>query len=377
MTIACAIRHRLGSFNLDADFAVDGKLTALFGPSGCGKTSIINAIAGLLRPDAATISINGETLVDTGRSIFVPAHLRRIGYVFQDARLLPHLSVAQNLAYGRWFTPKADRYADERAIHAMLGIDTLLARKPRELSGGEKQRVALGRALLQSPRLLLMDEPLASLDEARKQEVLPYLERLRDEVKVPIIYVSHSPAEVARLASHVVLLKDGKLVEAGAARDILPAIASVSEEFALDAGTPLDMTVKSIDQKFNLTTLTSAAGIVRLPGAHGRTGDKIRLFIRSTEVMLATSKPRGLSALNVLQGTVVSIDNSSASSALVRLRCGEALIAATITRKSAADLKLRPGSRAYAIFKSLSFKMAAAGSAGQPATVPEKDQLSR
>ncbi len=264
MTVKVAIRHQLGSFTLDAAFESAGKLTALFGPSGCGKTSIINVIAGLIQPQEAHISVNEEMLADTARGSFLPAHRRRIGYVFQDARLLPHLSVAQNLAYGRWFTPKEERYADEKAIIAMLGLGELLARRPRQLSGGEKQRVALGRALLQSPRLLLMDEPLASLDEARKQEVLPYIERLRDEVNIPIIYVSHAPTEVARLASNIVLLKDGRVVKAGSAAEILPSLGLLGDEFAHETGSLLEMTVVSFDPQFGLTTLGKRHGEVTL-----------------------------------------------------------------------------------------------------------------
>jgi molybdate transport system ATP-binding protein len=200
----------LGSLTLEARFRADGGVTALFGRSGAGKTSIINAIAGLLRPRHGRIALDGEALFDSRRGIDLPRHRRRIGYVFQEARLFPHLSVRQNLLYGRWFVPRELRQ-DPESVMDLLDLGPLLDRGTAQLSGGEKQRVSIGRALLASPRLLLMDEPLSSLDEARKQEVMPFLERLRDHARVPIVYVSHSVAEVKRLATTVVLLRDGRV----------------------------------------------------------------------------------------------------------------------------------------------------------------------
>jgi molybdate transport system ATP-binding protein len=210
--VEIAISHRQGDFSLQTEIASDASVIALFGPSGAGKTTLLNAIAGLIRPTEARIVVDGRVLTDTTRNIAVPAHRRRISYVFQDARLFPHLTVSQNLRYGRWFTPARERYADFDEIVELLGIRPLLPRKPQNLSGGEKQRVAIGRALLASPRLLLLDEPLASLDEARKAETLPFIERLRDELAIPIFYVSHSMDEVRRLASEVVRLERGRVV---------------------------------------------------------------------------------------------------------------------------------------------------------------------
>src|SRR6202043_611455 len=212
---------RLGDFALDSNFASDGGLTALFGRSGSGKTSLINAIAGLIRPDHARIVVGDEVLTDTDRQMFVPRHRRRTAYVFQEGRLFPHLTVRQNLLYGRWFTRPLQRHGDFGRVVDMLGIGHLLRRRPALLSGGEKQRVAIGRALLSSPRLLLMDEPLASLDEPRKAEILPYLERLRDETRIPIIYVSHAISEVARLANQVIVVRDGRIEASGSAMEIL------------------------------------------------------------------------------------------------------------------------------------------------------------
>ena len=209
------VEKRLGDFKLSASFASEGRVTGLFGASGAGKTSLINMIAGLLRPDRGIISIDGEPLDDIAKAIHVPSWHRRIGYVFQDARLFPHLDVAQNLDYGRRMNRLADDPAQRRRVTELLDIGHLLDRRPGKLSGGERQRVALGRALLAKPRLLLLDEPLGSLDEGRRAEILPYLMRLRDEARIPMVYVSHDAAELRQLATQIVLLKDGRVTSFG------------------------------------------------------------------------------------------------------------------------------------------------------------------
>jgi molybdate transport system ATP-binding protein len=212
VTIEVAIRHRQGDFVLDLAFRSNAHVVALFGPSGSGKTTVLNILAGLIRAENGRVIVDGRILIDTAAGIFVPAHERRIGYVFQDARLFPHLSVRRNLLYGRFFSPREKRFGSLDEVVALLGLGHLLDRKPQTLSGGEKQRVAIGRALLASPRILLLDEPLSSLDEARKAETLPYIERLRDELSIPIVYVSHSLAEIERLASEIVRLDGGRVV---------------------------------------------------------------------------------------------------------------------------------------------------------------------
>ena len=206
------VRHRFGDFQLDARFTGRAGVTALFGRSGSGKTSLVNVIAGLVRPQHGRIDVDGRVLVDTAAGLFVPRHRRRIGYVFQEARLFPHLGVRGNLLYGCWFAGGPRRRDDFDRVVAMLGVGHLLDRRPAALSGGERQRVAIGRALLSAPQILLMDEPLASLDQARKAEILPYIERLRDEAGVPIVYVSHAIDEGARLAGTVVLLGEGRVL---------------------------------------------------------------------------------------------------------------------------------------------------------------------
>jgi molybdate transport system ATP-binding protein len=209
------VAKQLGEFSLEAAFESQGRVTGLFGASGSGKTSLVNMIAGLLRPDRGTISLDGEVLDDTTTAIHLPAWRRRIGYVFQDARLFPHLDVAHNLDYGRRMNRLDDDPAQRGRVTELLDIGHLLDRRPGKLSGGERQRVALGRALLSKPRLLLLDEPLGALDEGRRAEILPYLVRLRDEARIPMVYVSHDPAELRQLATQIVLLKDGRVTSFG------------------------------------------------------------------------------------------------------------------------------------------------------------------
>lgn len=354
MNLSVAIRHHLGTFALDVGFQSAGRLTALFGPSGCGKTTVINVIAGLVRPQSALIQIDGDVFADTVHETWIAAHKRRIGYVFQDARLLPHLSVQQNLRYGQWFTPKSRRYVEEEAIVDLLGLAPLLSRRPKQLSGGEKQRVAIGRALLQSPRLLLMDEPLASLDEPRKMEVLPYIERLRDDLNIPIVYVSHSVTEVARLATHVVLMAQGRVVEEGPAAGIMPRLALASDDLGREAGALIEMTIKGYDVDSDLTILSSGAGDVRLPGRLPSPTPNVRAYVRATDVMLSTAKPQSLSALNIFEGVVESVTRTQGPSVDVQVRTGTDAITARITDFSARRLGLERGKRVFAIIKAMS-----------------------
>jgi molybdate transport system ATP-binding protein len=219
------VSKQLGEFSIEASFASEGRVTGLFGASGAGKSSLINMIAGLLQPDRGIITLDGETLDNTAEHIHVPVHRRRIGYVFQDARLFPHLDVRQNLDYGRRMNQLAEDPAARQRVIDMLDIGDLLDRRPGRLSGGERHRVALGRALLSQPRLLLLDEPLSSLDEERKEEILPYLMRLRDEAGIPMVYVSHDAAELRQLATEIVILRRGRVTAFGGA-EVLPPAAS-------------------------------------------------------------------------------------------------------------------------------------------------------
>src|ERR1700676_3052239 len=298
--LSVQVTHRLGEFTVDAQFESEGGLTALFGRSGAGKTSLVNAIAGLIRPERGRIAVDGVMLTDTATGIFVPAHRRRVGYVFQEGRLFPHLNARQNLVYGRWFAPKTAGGGDFDQVVELLGIGHLLSRRPANLSGGEKQRVAIGRALLARPRLLVMDEPLASLDEGRRAEIFPYIERLRDEMLVPIVYVSHSIAEVARLATTLVVLSEGKVAAIGPTAQIMGRIDLFPLTGRAEAGAILATRVAGHDDKFGLTVVRAAAGEVRPPHLELPIGAALRVRIRARDVMIALEPPTGLSALNVL-----------------------------------------------------------------------------
>ncbi|HEX5454676.1 MAG TPA: molybdenum ABC transporter ATP-binding protein [Stellaceae bacterium] len=358
--LSVAVAHRFGDFALDAAFEATGGLTALFGRSGSGKTSLINAIAGLLRPERGRIVLDGRVLTDTGQGLFLPVRRRRIGYVFQEARLFPHMSVRQNLLYGRWFAPPGDMEKGGRArdiddVIDLLGIAGLLGRRPANLSGGEKQRVAIGRALLSRPRLLVMDEPLAALDEARKGEILPYIERLRDEAGVPIVYVSHAVAEVARLATTMVVLSEGRVAAAGPTARIMGRIDLFPLTGRAEAGAILATRVAGHERQFGLTVLQAAAGPLRVPQLDLPVGAALRVRIRARDVMIALHPPEGLSALNVLPGTVAELVQGDGPIAEIRLDCaGEALIA-RLTRRSVETLGLVPGRPVYAVIKSIAF----------------------
>ena len=355
MSLAVDVRHRLGEFSLEAGFESEGQLTALFGRSGSGKTSLVNIIAGLVRPDHGRVAVAGETLVDTARGIFVPKHRRRVGYVFQEGRLFPHLSVRQNLLYGQWFAPRGGRYETFDKVVELLGLDALLERRPDRLSGGEKQRVAIGRALLASPRLLLMDEPLASLDEGRKQEILPYIELLRDVTRIPIVYVSHSIAEVARLATTVVVLSDGKVAAVGPTAEVMGRMDLYPLTGRAEAGVILEGRVTGYDAASGLSTFQCAAGQLRIPHTDIAVGLAVRVRVRARDVLIAIKPPEGLSALNVLPGMVAEIRSDEGPIAEVRLDCGGQSVQARITRHSIAALGLAPGKPAYAVIKAVAF----------------------
>ena len=360
MTVEIDVTHRLGKFELGARFESDGRLIALFGHSGSGKTSLINLIGGLTRPESGRIAVDGRVLVDTQAGIFVPAHKRRIGYVFQDARLFPHMTVAQNLNYGRFFTPARERYADAGAVVELLGIGHLLDRRPGRLSGGEKQRVAIGRALVASPKLILMDEPLASLDEARKAEIMPYIERLRDETGIPIVYVSHSLAEVARLATDIVALTEGKVAASGPAARVLPLLNLPGGGGEDGESALIELEMVEPDDGYGLSLLRSAGGGEwRLPHAGAPAGARLRARVRARDVMLARTKPHGISALNVLQARIASIATDDGPQALVRLDHGGDELVARITRRSLEALGLAPGTQVFAIVKTVTFDPAA------------------
>ncbi len=350
MTLSVSLTHGFEGFDLDLAFEAPPGVTVLFGRSGSGKTSIVNAVAGLLRPRSGRIVLDGEVLLDTGSGIALPPHRRRIGAIFQDGRLFPHLTVRQNLAYGRWFAGAGAGAETDRVVE-MLGLGPLLDRRPGRLSGGEKQRVAIGRALLAAPRLLLADEPLAALDEARKAEILPYFERLRDEAQVPILYVSHAPAEVARLATTVVALKDGRLLRQGPAAEVL-ADPAVLPAGVRGAGAVLEARVVAHHED-GLSELEAGGVPLFLPRVGQAPGAGLRVRIAAQEVILSREVPRGLSALNILPGEVEAVTTGRGPGALVSLKTPAGPILARVTRRSAQALDLAPGVAVHAIVKSV------------------------
>jgi molybdate transport system ATP-binding protein len=349
-----AVRRRLGAFTLDVAFTgPEGGVTALFGPSGSGKSTVVNTIAGLLRPDAGHVRLAGWTLFDSAAGVDRPQHRRRIGYVFQDARLFPHMSVRSNLYYGYRRAPESERRIFPDTIVALLGLTRLLDRRPVDLSGGEKQRVALGRALLSQPRLLLMDEPLASLDPARKAEILPYVERLRDEVRLPIVYVSHSVEEVARLADALVVLDHGRVAAAGGVAEVMARLELFPPDSAYEAGAIVPVQVAAHDDAFALTTLTFDGGALIVPRVEREIGSCLRIRIKARDVMLARVHPQEVSALNVLPARIEELRAADGCHADVRIAVGAARLVARLTRRSAVGLGLVSGMPVFAVVKSV------------------------
>ena len=354
------VRCRVGSFLLEAAFEGSAAITALFGRSGSGKTTVLNVIAGLARPQSGRVVVGARTLYDSARGIDVPPHERRVGYVFQEGRLLPHLTVRHNLLYGRFFSGKKASASFESTV-ALLGLGHLLERRPAALSGGEKQRVAIGRALLSSPELLLFDEPLASLDAPRKAEILYYVERLRDEVRIPMVYVSHSLDEVVRLADWVVLMSEGRVLATGPVREMASRIELRPYLGRQEGGAVIEALVAAQDLEHGLARLEFAGGALEIPDVEALPGERVRVRVRARDVSIALSRPAGLSIRNVLPGTVAGIGEEEGPSLDVRLDLGGTPLIARITRKSAQELGLRPGLPVYALIKSVSIDRRSVG----------------
>jgi len=372
-----AAKH-LGSFEFscDLDLPLAG-LTAIFGASGAGKSTLINLVAGLHQPDRGRIAIGSTVFFDASSRLALPVERRGLGYVFQDARLFPHLSVRGNLEFGQ---RRAGKHAGGASVGfasvvELLGLGALLERRPHTLSGGEKQRVAFGRALLAQPRLLLMDEPLASPDAARKAEVLPYIERLRDEFAIPIFYVSHSLDEVLRLATALVVLDRGRVVTAGPLADVLMQAAARPFFAGAEPGALVFAQVESHDERFQLSSLACDGFVLRVPRIDLAPGTAVRLRIPAREIALALAPPSDVSITNRIEGSiesVVSQTDGHPAHALVTVRIGAATtLAVTITRESVERLALVPGLRVWCLIKSVVLDagalVLARGQAAQPA----------
>ncbi|SFN43011.1 molybdate transport system ATP-binding protein [Formivibrio citricus] len=337
------------AFRLEVDLDLPGRgVTALFGHSGSGKTTLLRCLAGLERAPQARIHVNGQCWQD-GRH-FVPTHKRALGYVFQEASLFPHLSVRKNLTFGQ---PASKDKTELEAMAERLGIAHLLDREPERLSGGERQRVAIARALLTRPQILLMDEPLAALDLKRKQEILPYLERLHDELEIPLVYVSHSPDEVARLADHLVLMNEGQVVASGPLQETLARI-DLPAAFADDAGVVLDTTLGAHDEEDRLSRLDFPGGHLFVSQQSRPIGHKLRCRIHARDVSLALEKQHDTSILNLVPAHVTGYaDTDNPANVLVRLDASGTPLLARITRRSLRILDLQPGKPVWAQIKAV------------------------
>lgn len=352
------ISHRFGTFRLQANFVAGDGVTALFGRSGAGKSTLVAMAAGLVRPDTGTIRLGDRLLYNSDTGTNLPAAARRVAVVFQEPRLFPHLSVWRNLTYGRWAGRRRGTQNPDAVIE-LLGLEKLLERAPDGLSGGEAQRVSIGRALLAEPEILLMDEPLSQLDGARRAEILPWLDRLSHEIGVPILYVSHALDEVARLADSLVVLSDGKVVASGAVEDVMRRIDLGPATGRYEAGSLLHGVLESHDPDFSLSRITVGGDHVEVPAIEGNAGDAVRLRIRARDVALSLQPPAGSSIRNCLAATIAEIVEEEGAFAEVLLTLGDSpagdplFLRARLTRKSVAELELSQGGRVHALIKAV------------------------
>ncbi len=358
--------RKLGALDLQADVTLPSRgVSALFGRSGAGKSSLINAVAGIVRPDHGRIRVGERVFYDHDSGTDLPIEARGIGYVFQDARLFPHLSVAGNLRYGLK-RARGTHAVGWDSVVEVLGLEHLLDRRPWNLSGGERQRVAIGRALLRQPTLLLMDEPLASLDAPRKAEVLPYIERLAREFALPVLYVSHSIEEVTRLADHLVIVSEGRTVASGELSDIMSRPEHAPLIGRYEAGSVLDCTVLQHNDDYALTTLRFADGQLRVPRIDLDPGAPVRVRIRARDVALALSRPMDVSIVNKLPGRVLQIVPRDGPYADVIVDLGSRTLRALITRESCDRLGLQPGTPVWTMVKSVALDSRSVGFSRRP-----------
>jgi molybdate transport system ATP-binding protein len=351
-----AAQKRRGAFELEAQFELPTPgVVALFGRSGCGKSTLVNVIAGLLKADRGRVALDDTVLLDTARRIDVPPERRRIGYVFQDARLFPHLSVAANLRYAQG-RAKAPPFVGIDLVADLLDLGALMHRRTHQLSGGERQRVAIGRALLTQPSLLLLDEPLASLDASRREEVLPYLETLRDQLAIPMVYVSHHFDEVLRLATHLVLMSDGKTIAQGNLGDMSlnPKLRAIIGADAV--GAIVDGTVLGPDQESGLLRVRVGNGELKVHAAQAAVGAKLRVQLLARDLIVATQAPQHLSVRNSLSGVVTAVMDDAEDSDLIAVDIGGTIIMARVTKAATRELGLAPRLPVWALVKTVSLR---------------------
>lgn len=352
MMLDLDLSARLGGFEVRAAFQAKDGVTAVFGPSGAGKTSLVNMLAGLLRPDRGRIEVQGHVLFDSERGIDLPPEQRHLGYVFQESRLFPHMTVAGNLSYGRRLAPRDGRHVDFDAVVELLNLSPLLDRRPMTLSGGERQRVAIGRALLAAPRLLLMDEPLANLDGPRRSEILPFIEELRGRLDISIVYVSHNMDEIIRLADQLIIMADGVVVAQGPVEEITARLDLRDLTGRWDAGAVLTTHVAAHDQDDALTRLAFPGGDLWLPQLNLAVGTALRIRVRARDVSLALTPPQGISVLNIFAGTVIEVGDDDGPQIDVLVDIGSPLWA-RITRRSQRELDIVPGRKVFALIKAM------------------------
>jgi molybdate transport system ATP-binding protein len=370
LMLAVAVKKRLGGFTAEVRFELPTPgVVALFGRSGCGKSTIVNIIAGLLAADEGRVALGDTLWLDTARGFDVPPERRSVGYVFQDARLFPHLNVAANLRYAQK-RARTTPYVSLDTVVALLDLESLMSRRSHQLSGGERQRVAIGRALLTQPRLLLLDEPLAALDGARREEVLPYLETLRDRLAIPMVYVTHRFDEVLRLATHIVLLEAGSVAAQGAVAEMslnprLRAIIGADE-----VGAIIDGRIIGTDADSGLIRVQMGRGEIKIPlhavgHAASGAGTALRIQLLARDIIVSTQRPEHLSVRNALAGTVLYIQDDGDSD-LVTIDIGDRSIMARITKAATRDLALREGLQVWALIKSVSLRAHALGGTSVP-----------
>jgi molybdate transport system ATP-binding protein len=351
--VAISLRRSTG-FSLDAEFDVPASgVTVLFGPSGCGKTTVLRSIAGLERAQGF-VQIAGHVWQDDARRVFEPTHRRRLGYVFQEASLFEHMNVRRNLEYGLKRFKDADGRKRLTQAVELLGISQLLDRSPAQLSGGERQRCAIARSLCVRPSALLLDEPLAALDQARRREIMPWLEQLRRELSIPILYVTHSEEELMRLGDQLVLMRNGSVAAAGPVQEVLSQ-SGFGSSFGHDVPMLLNGCVREIDSEWKLAAVACAGSMVWVAASAMNVGERVRLSVRASDVTLSLARPQGLSAQNAIPCRVAEIfESQSGPQRLVRLDCSGEPLLALVTSKAIHDLGVRKGMDLWALVKAVS-----------------------